>query len=311
MQEAGRMGWRTELWTSSDTRLMTESQRGAFDSVEQVDRYDFDAFAARELSADVVFVDEMYLPDTFYEAGRDFTDALPGAKLVAMDDMRQRSMGAVDLVINTELGLRSAAYEASESLLGERYCLIREGFENPIKKDWPENRGLIPVLVMVGGTDPFGCSSDVLEALRTMGDSSIAPVLICGDGKQAEALRFELSQFPEYRLEVGLDDLGMAGWIATCSMGVIGCSSSMYEFAALGTPFVGLSVADNQEISARKIESEWKLPVIRRSGEGLSQEALVSALRQVAASLDEGKSFAFGNVDLLGARRAMNAIAAL
>lgn len=311
MGQAQRMGWRTALWTSSDPEAMTASQRSVFDAIEHVERYDFERFAEKGLAADVVFIDEMYLPDAFYWSARRFLDGLAEGALVAMDDMRERSMDAVDLVVNTELGLRSNAYQASESLLGERYCLIREGFENPRKELWPKDRSLISVLVMIGGTDPFGVAFDVLDALQALNDYSFAPMLICGDGRRFDVLRSKLSVFPEYRLEVGLNDYEMASRVETCSFGVIGCGSSMYEFGALNTPFVGMSVADNQERSARRIEDEWQLPVVRRKSGRVSAEELASAIRSLITSLEKGETACFSEVDLLGARRVMQRIESL
>ena len=311
MKRAQKMGWRTALWTSSEPAELMTDQKSAFDEIEQVEVYDFDAISARGLEADVVFVDEMYLPDAFYESARSFVDTLPDAKLVATDDMGERTMAVVDLVVNTELGLRVAGYEAAESALGESYCLIREGFENPTGDHWPKKSGLIPVLVMIGGTDPYDYTFDVLEALRMVDDRSFAPMVVCGDGRKADKLRTILSAFSEYRLEVGLDDFEMARLLVTCSFGVIGCGSSLFEFGALKVPFVGLCVADNQELSAKRIEEMWSLPIVRSKEEAISTIELAVAIRSIVATSETGEADKFGEIDLLGTQRVMRRIESL
>jgi spore coat polysaccharide biosynthesis predicted glycosyltransferase SpsG len=311
MKRSREMGWQTELWTSNHSAELLVDQRSAFDAIEQVEQYDFDAFAAKGLTADAVFVDEMYLPDAFYESARAFVDTLPDAKLVAMDDMGERTMAAVDLVVNTELGLREARYEAIESALGESYCLIRKGFENPTKGFWSEESDLIPVLVMIGGTDPYDYAFDVLDALRIVDDRSFAPMVVCGDDRNTDKLRTVLSSFSEYRLDIGLDDFEMARLVATCSFGVIGCGSSLFEFGALKVPFVGLCVADNQESSAKRIEEMWSLPIVRSKQEAITMTELAVAIRSIVVMLETGEAVEFGEIDLLGTQRVMRRIESL
>ncbi len=303
MREAQRSGWKTVLWSVSDPDTLTSEQRKSFDEVIRFDEYEFETFARKASDADVVFIDEMYLPDSFYEQARAFVDRFKNAKLVAMDDMNQRSMESVHLVINPELGLRAAEYQSEKVLLGEEYCLLRSGFENPQKRDWPSKSSSVPVLVIVGGTDPHGSAFDALEALRGIEEKNFAPVLISGDGRNRESIQAELSHFDKFKFETGLNSRELADWIETCSFGVIGCGSTVYEFAAMKTPFVGLCVADNQQRTSERIEQAWKMPIVYRHANGISQDALERAIRSTLEQLEADAVFNFGNVDLLGAKR--------
>ena len=312
MSEARQRGWRTSLWTASECGELSGDRLEAFGAVERLERYDFEGISKRRLVADALFIDEMYLPDSFFESARRYSDSI-GSKLIAMDDMRQRSMASVDMVVNVELGLRKANYESPQEALGESYCLLRSGFRNPRKQGWAKDRDGIPVLIMVGGTDPKMNGLRVLEALQrlSMNGRSFAPVYISGEGRGRQKIDEALEKFPKHRLEVGANDRVLAEWMSRCEFGVIGCGSSVYECAALQRPFVGLLVADNQERTAEAIARLWKLPVARCYENDSPTEAIEEAIARLLARLESGARFDFGTVDPFGSARLMDRIESL
>ncbi|MEM9159475.1 MAG: hypothetical protein AAGB46_10535, partial [Verrucomicrobiota bacterium] len=102
-------GWNTKLYTRSDLSVLGEETRAAFN--EFVDE---GSVALEEVveSADVLFVDEMYWKDSDFERVAKVTRAR-GCCLAATDDMQQRVLECVDLILNPEPGLRGRPYKSN------------------------------------------------------------------------------------------------------------------------------------------------------------------------------------------------------
>ncbi len=306
---AKSVGWRTELCTSSDPRALSSETRRAFTGVTMCEPLDLGGIVEGRNDLDVVFIDDMHQPDEYFDEARGLLSRCPTARIVAMDDLGTRRLGAVDLVVNTELGLTSGSYAAGRSLIGERYALIRSGFSRAAKASRSSASSPVPVLVMVGGTDPYGWTPKVLHTLRDFGGATFAPIVVSGDGANEKLVVNLLSQFPESEYETSLDSEALGQRILSCRFGIIGCGSSVYEFAALNRRFVGLSVADNQRNTAQKIRKEWGLPIIEccnsiRDFSPNLEEALQCLLEQTDG---EGEA-RYSTVDFHGPRRVLGEI---
>lgn len=305
---ARSMGWNTELRTTSDPRQLTDEHRASFGNITEIEEMDLELILRRGDRLDVVLIDELNQPDSFFKRARSIANRSTNAKLVAIDDMKCRSMESLNLVLNTELGLNTADYLAEECLLGEKYALIRKGFSDARRRSWPSGVTRIPVSVMMGGTDPFGYTLKVLESLLQFQDLSFAPVVISGDGANFGTVQMKLSQFSESEYVKGLSSVELGSWISACRFGVIGCGSTIYEYAALESPFVGICVSENQKNSASRIESDWKLPVVTGISNSNFERDLYEAIKLMITRLSLNEKFHFGEVDFFGARRVMELI---
>lgn len=303
-QAAKARGWRTVLWSPSPIAEAASELREAFDEVLRSDAEG--GAAPREASeASVVLVDEMYWKDHDYERLR--IRLGERALVVATDDMQARQLASVDVVINPELGLEKAGYRPRRaSLLGERYCMLRAGFGQPVRSIWDPGPERLPVFVMIGGTDAFGHGPRVLEALSRIDDQRFAPVYVCGHpGARTREVDERLAQFAASRFLSGLSSPELAGWMAACRFGVIGCATSAFELAAVGRPFVGLSVVDNQTRFADKIARLWRMPVLGVETAPFEQGAFERAV-QTALAMPEGSRAP--RVDSQGCQRIMDTI---
>ena len=219
-------------------------------------------------------------------------------------------MGSVDIVLNPEPGLSGDRYDARmRSLLGESYCLLRSGFSEGRdgKEDWEEGR--IPIFVMMGGSDAFGLSALTLRVLARLDPERIAPVLVCGEASRcSDEVESLLTEFDRSEKLVGLDSVGIAAWMRRCKLGVIGCGSSVFEMAALGVPFVGLQLVDNQERTARAIEQRWGIPIVEREEDRRMAERLGIEVGRLIERLGSGWRPRFEGIDCWGARRVLEAI---
>ncbi len=303
---ARSMGWETELCTPSDPKILTDEQRLAFTRITRCDNLDSVLGSKSEL--DIVLVDEMYELDSYYAKSRSIIDRIPEARLVALDDMGTRSMRDVHLVINTELGLTAANYESNRSLLGERYALVRSAFSQEQSQKRTLSPDSIRVLIMIGGTDPFGWTEKVLESLSLFEGVQFAPVIVSGDGGNRNSLVGMRTKFSESEYEVGLSGRELANWISRCHFGVIGCGSSVYEFAAMNCRFIGICVVDNQVRTARKIETEWELPVVFGDSNHDFKTDFNRALSSLLKQLERPDKVRYSNVDCLGPRRVMEEV---
>ncbi len=300
------LGWKTELATSSDPIELASETQAAFDVVSRYPTMDLESILANRDNIDCVLIDEMYWDDSFYSQARDLVGRVNGARLVAIDDMNKRSLGSAHLVLNTEFGLRSADYDASATLLGERYALIRRGFSRPRTVAWPGELNCIRVLVMIGGTDPLAVAESVLSCLLER-EEPIVPVVVSGDGVREKSIMEQLNRFPHFEYRQRLPSQELAGWVAACDFGIIGCGTSVFEFAAMDTPFAGVVVADNQLRTATQLK-ERGLPVVSAIDGGDIRIGLHRVVDALAQSSRDGLPSKLATVDLRGCERVLEAI---
>ncbi len=286
-------GWETVLWTDGEFTSLPSDVASSFTGASE----------EGEIKAPVLFVDEMYTEQSAFDG---YVAAWklrnPGSVIAGVDDMQRRSMAGFDLVVNSEIGLVEASYASSSALLGERFALLRSGFQKPaVLENYGDFDGLVPILVMIGGTDAFGYLPRVLQSLAQIDGQRFAPVVV-GD-ISSESLR----PFAASRVLQRIGASEMAAWMAFCRLGIIGCGSSLYEAAAMELPFVGLSIVDNQVATARKVEAHWGMPILHLETGGTRELELSSSL----LTLLEQKKVAYSKVDTLGASRVCDALEVL
>lgn len=304
-------GWETELCTASQASVLTGELKRAFSTVTQYETLELDEVLGRKNALDIVLIDEMYQPDAYFEKARSYVEKHPQARLVVLDDLGRRSLDAANLVVNTELGLTTNLYRSESALLGEKYALVRTGISRARKMDWPADPQLVPVMVMVGGTDPFGWTEKALLALKGFGKVKFAPWVVSGDGSVGGSVSRLLEEFPEFQYETAVSSKDLGRAILTCRFGIIGCGSSIFEFAAMKRKFMGLCVADNQEKTALRIESDWDLPVVRCSGEGDFARSFRNSLARLMQLIESESGVSYSKVDFLGPKRVMDEIGRL
>lgn len=310
-EEAGERGWTALLWTASSRHAIPEGLRGAFSKVARTEGLDPRSMPSAAQQADVLLIDDMYQNDDYFdEIAKRYRSR--GRLLVAMDDLQRRSLGSVDLVINSQLGLKEAGYRARASLLGERYAVLRPGFRRPAPRRGGSRAGSRErdVFIMVGGTDPLGLTAAVLRRLwrdHHGGERRWRPVVVTGDlaAPVAADAREALGRFAGGIWQRGLSAEEVAGWMASCPVGVVGCGSSVYEAAAMRLPFVGICLVDNQRLVARKVAETWGMPV-------LDCEMGIEPLERLPEHLESLRAMEGGRwdprVDTEGGRRVLDVV---
>ncbi|MBC2605783.1 hypothetical protein [Pelagicoccus albus] len=288
-------GWATLLWGEGDFDALPEDVRETFSGV-----------AGSDSMADVLFIDEMYTPQTeLAEVAEKWRTTNAGGVVGATDDMGNRSMAGFDFVVNSEIGLTKASYEAGTSLLGEDYALVRAAFRPKlIEKMDPFGSDSKRVLVMLGGTDPFGYLPQVMTALSKVSTCELSPVVVTNEPRHAEIFR---SSFSDLRVLSKLNASEVAWWMSHCDLGVFACGSSLFEAAATRLPFVGLSVVDNQMATAKKVERYWKQPICY-CGDG---EPVVDELAQKLELALCTERKVYSKIDAMGCSRVCDVVLSL
>lgn len=307
--EAKERGWTTKLVTSSDLSKVPLEFERAFDYIQNVDDIDRLDSYARQMEASSVLVDDLYLPQSFFDSLRREWVEKGEAVIVAIDDLRERSLRSVDIAINSELGLRCGGYEASKSLVGEAYAPIRKGFGEAQPYSFPRSVNRLPGFIMVGATDPRGITLEALRALGEMSQYEFAPIVVSGDGsRKNEIAEFLESSFSEYKYLQKLDGPAVASWIATSRFAIIACGSSVYELAAMGKPFLGVVVVENQRRLGAMIESLWRVPVVADGSQEGLVERVADGLSQLLTHVESQAGPSFSGIDLKGAERVFDEI---
>lgn len=283
------LGWKTKLWSEGEVDFLPDEVGRSFSDLDP----------EGGSNSQILVIDEMYTDQSSLERiVALWRVSNPGSVVLGIDDMQNRSMKGFDLVLNTELGLRSSSYKTNQVLLGEAFALLRRGFSCPESKrglDFGEDS--LPVFVMLGGTDPFEFLPRVLSSLNNLDNNRIFPIVVTGQ-RQAELLGV-LEKFADYRLVSGVGSAEIAGYLKACRLGIVACGTSLYELAAMGLPFVGLSLVDNQTATAHKVRELWKMPVLNCESGSLETESLLQAIK----FLLEKPTERYSEVDTLGCSR--------
>jgi spore coat polysaccharide biosynthesis predicted glycosyltransferase SpsG len=180
---------------------------------------------------------ELVLVDDYDVSGDALTALRDVALVAAIDDLANRSL-AIDLVINGALGASTLPYSRGPTttwLLGEQYSLLRADFVAvPRRVAKPVSR----VLVILGGTDPRGWTSRVVEAVvRALPETTIDAVV----GPLAPEPHISAPNVVVRRAPADLPAIMKA-----VDLAVSGGGQTLFELAACGTPTIAIEIADNQ-----------------------------------------------------------------
>lgn len=296
-EEMKRRGWECHLWTDSDASAAPDDLRVPFREIVPAGP----AWCARPPVAHAIVVDWYGATD---DGLRELRGAAPRSTLLVIDDEAQRILEVADLVLNSRLGLIQSPYApAARALLGESYALLRAGLRQPAAIASPFAPGVEPILIMMGGTDPRGLTAQVVHALADVGARGFAPVVLVGRSGQDE-LASALERFPAHQRLERVDAPTLAGWAKICRGAISACGGTLYELAALGLPFIGVVVAENQRAFAGEVAQRWGMAIV--DGTADVREAVASALPRLIT--DPKLRVAFARIDGRGAVRVADAI---
>lgn len=176
-----------------------------------------------------------------------------GLRLMVVDDVADRDLGGVDVVLNHNPYATQGMYDTltpqPRLLLGSPYTLLRREFLR--QRLVPGTaRERLRTLVTLGGADANNATLAVIRAFRQVPQPRRDIVFVIGQANpHLESLRAELPALCDHHdaaLLVNPPDV--PGLMASCDLAVTAAGSSCWELCCLGVPQIILVTADNQRL---------------------------------------------------------------
>ena len=184
-----------------------------------------------------------------YEFSREFFAVLEesNAPFAVIDDNVETQAHSPNAVINqnphASAGMYSQMQGNPELLLGLQFAMVRKEVRDVAAQHLRTREG--EVFVAMGGADFLGLTSQIVEALAQMGLHVRVAV------GHANNRRAEVQQLADRYSNVTLiEQHEYVSSLASAHVAVLAAGSSLWEACAVGTPSIGLVVADNQQAAA-------------------------------------------------------------
>ena len=201
-----------------------------------------DALFVLQRNAAIVVVDG-------YEFSHEFFETLEESDtpFAVVDDNAETNAHSPTAVINQNPHSSAAMYahlqKESHLLLGLQYAMVRKEVREVAAMDLPTREG--EVFVAMGGADFLGLTVPIVEALAETGLQIRVAV------GHANTQRVQVQKLAEQYGNVTLiDQQDYESSLARAHVAVLAAGSSLWEACAVGTPSIGLVVAENQLASA-------------------------------------------------------------
>ena len=201
-----------------------------------------DAQFVLDRKADIVVVDG-------YEFSREFFAALEisDTPFAVIDDNAETNALSPNAVINQNPHAAASMYAHMKGnpklLLGLQYAMVRKEVSEVAALHLPTREG--EVFVAMGGADFLGLTAPIVEALTETGLQ--IRVAVGHANTQREHVQKLADQHGHVTL---IEQRDYVSSLASAHVAVLAAGSSLWEACAVGTPSIGLVVADNQVASA-------------------------------------------------------------
>jgi spore coat polysaccharide biosynthesis predicted glycosyltransferase SpsG len=189
-------------------------------------------------NADIVVVDG-------YEFSREFFVALEASNttFAVIDDNAETKAQSPSAVINQNPHASAPMYAHLKGnpklLLGLQYAMVRKEVREVAAMNLPTREG--EVFVAMGGADFLGLTAPIVEALAETG----LPIRVAVG--HANTKRDQVQKLADQFGHVTLiEQHDYVSSLASAHVAVLAAGSSLWEACAVGTPSIGLVVADNQ-----------------------------------------------------------------
>jgi spore coat polysaccharide biosynthesis predicted glycosyltransferase SpsG len=193
-------------------------------------------------NADIVVVDG-------YEFSREFFAALElsDTPFAVIDDNAETNAKSPNAVINQNPHASAPMYAHLQGnpklLLGLQFAMVRREVREVAAMNLPTREG--EVFVAMGGADFLGLTAPIVEALAETGLQ--IRVAVGHANTQREQVQKLADQFGHVTL---IEQHDYVSSLASAHVAVLAAGSSLWEACAVGTPSIGLVVAENQFASA-------------------------------------------------------------
>ena len=201
-----------------------------------------DAQFVLQRNANIVVVDG-------YEFSREFFAVLEASStpFAVVDDNAETNAHSPSAVINQNPHASASMYAHLQSnpklLLGLQYAMVRKEVREVGAMNLSSREG--EVFVAMGGADFLGLTAPIVEALAETGLQ--IRVAVGHANTQRAHIQKLADQFGHVTL---IEQQDYVSSLASAHVAILAAGSSLWEACAVGTPSIGLVVADNQFASA-------------------------------------------------------------
>lgn len=247
------------------------------------------------LIIDMYGIDENYI--TMYRKQFD--------KIMYIDDLHKLKYYDCDILLNRNIGAEDIKYnirKGGQILLGGKFCILRKEFCRSRKIF---SKSVKEVLITLGGSDVTNSSEELSKVISDFGfNVSIA----IGAGFSYENKK-RLEEIKSDKIKLYYEPI-MVNMYEKCDIAISALGGSLFELCALGVPFVGLTVADNQMETAYIGEEKG---LFKYGGDLRKYEEtnFIKAFNSIAYSVEERKKV-YDNqqkvVDINGTKNIVNCI---
>ena len=238
-----------------------------------------DAQFVLQRNANIVVVDG-------YEFSREFFAVLEASStpFAVVDDNAETNAHSPSAVINQNPHASASMYAHlhgnSKLMLGLQYAMVRNEVREVAAMNLPSREG--EVFVAMGGADFLGLTAPIVEALAETGLQ--IRVAVGHANTQRAQIQKLADQFGHVTL---IEQQDYVSSLASAHVAVLAAGSSLWEACAVGTPSIGLVVADNQSASANAAKKLGFTRVVdcrvRFSVEAVLNEVLACILNGTSA----------------------------
>ena len=184
-----------------------------------------------------------------YEFSREFFAVLEASStpFAVVDDNAETSAQSPSAVINQNPHASASMYAHLQGnpklFLGLQYAMVRKEVRDVAAMNLPSREG--EVFVAMGGADFLGLTAPIVEALAETGLQ--VRVAVGHANTQRAHIQKLADQLGNATL---IEQQDYVSSLASAHVAVLAAGSSLWEACAVGTPSIGLVVADNQFASA-------------------------------------------------------------
>ncbi len=229
----------------------------------------FERFLSLLKGNEIVVLDNYYFDTDYQRAIKE-----KGCKLVCIDDVHDKHYVA-DIVINHAEGISPEHYSVepyAKLLLGYKYALIRKDFRE-VAKEFQKKK--YSCLIMMGGADPFGMTSQILEILQEFEfDRPIA--IVNGTANQTNVSNTKNKLIFFEKMSAG----EVAELMRNSDFGIFPASTVAIEACASRLPFICGYFIENQLEIYKSLE-EKQLAMCVGDFRKISSEELLKATEAI------------------------------
>jgi len=232
------------------------------------------------------------------------------AKILFIDDYAHLNFYDVDLLINQNISAPKYCYKTSndaEILAGSKYVLLRDEFVTHTQDAKEIKEIPVNILVTMGGSDPYGMTSRVIEAIEDLNQALFSLRVIVGALNPDIDSIYNTSKRSKTNVSLFKNATDMPSFIRWADIIISAAGSTCWEICYFGTPAVVTSVTENQQDIAEYLHNAG-CAVYAGKHEQLTRGKLTNTIYQLANDHSLRKSMSIKQqkiVDALGRQRVL------